>query len=147
MAGLAAARARGRAGGRPRLMTRAKLRTAMTMMADQESSLAHHFGDLTDPRIDRSRLHELLDIVAIAICAVIAGADDFVSIALWARQKRDWLSTPESPAWERDFPVAPSYSEKILVRGFFVLRLACWACHLSHSGAWDCSDSSDLEAG
>jgi DNA invertase Pin-like site-specific DNA recombinase len=35
MAGLAAARARGRTGGRPRLMTRAKLRTATTMMADQ----------------------------------------------------------------------------------------------------------------
>jgi len=34
MAGLAAARARGRTGGRPRLMTRAKLRTAMAMMAD-----------------------------------------------------------------------------------------------------------------
>lgn len=37
MAGLAAARARGRAGGRPRLMTRAKLRTAMAMMADREN--------------------------------------------------------------------------------------------------------------
>jgi DNA invertase Pin-like site-specific DNA recombinase len=35
MAGLAAARARGRAGGRPRLMTRTKLRTAMAMMADR----------------------------------------------------------------------------------------------------------------
>ncbi len=34
MAGLAAARARGRTGGRPRLMTRAKLRTAMAMMAN-----------------------------------------------------------------------------------------------------------------
>ncbi len=37
MAGLAAARARGRNGGRPRLMTRAKLRTAMTMMADPDN--------------------------------------------------------------------------------------------------------------
>ena len=37
MAGLAAARARGRSGGRPRLMTRAKLRTAMAMMADREN--------------------------------------------------------------------------------------------------------------
>ena len=37
MAGLAAARARGRTGGRPRLMTRAKLRTAMTMMADRNN--------------------------------------------------------------------------------------------------------------
>ena len=37
LAGLAAARARGRTGGRPRLMTRAKLRTAMTMMADRSN--------------------------------------------------------------------------------------------------------------
>jgi DNA invertase Pin-like site-specific DNA recombinase len=38
MAGLAAARARGRAGGRPRVMTKAKLRTAKTMMADRENA-------------------------------------------------------------------------------------------------------------
>ena len=38
MAGLAAARARGRTGGRPRLMTRAKLRTAMAMMADRSNA-------------------------------------------------------------------------------------------------------------
>ena len=38
MAGLAAARARGRAGGRPRVMTKAKLRTAMKMMADRENA-------------------------------------------------------------------------------------------------------------
>jgi DNA invertase Pin-like site-specific DNA recombinase len=37
LAGLAAARARGRTGGRPRLMTPAKLRTAMTMMADRSN--------------------------------------------------------------------------------------------------------------
>ena len=40
MAGLAAARARGRTGGRPRLMTRAKLRTAMAMMADRGNAAA-----------------------------------------------------------------------------------------------------------
>lgn len=44
LAGLAAARARGRNGGRPRLMTRAKLRTAMTMMTDQ----ANNAGDVAD---------------------------------------------------------------------------------------------------
>lgn len=37
MAGLAAARARGRSGGRPRVMTKAKLKAAMTMMADREN--------------------------------------------------------------------------------------------------------------
>lgn len=38
MAGLVAARARGRVGGRPRLMTRAKLRTAMTMMGERSNA-------------------------------------------------------------------------------------------------------------
>jgi hypothetical protein len=42
------------------------------MTADQELSIAHDFADLTDLRIDRSRLHELLDIVTIATGAVIA---------------------------------------------------------------------------
>jgi hypothetical protein len=50
-----------------------------------------HFADLTDPR-RRKLVYPLINIVAIAICAVIAGADDFVSIAEWGRQKRDWLS-------------------------------------------------------
>ncbi len=38
MAGLAAARARGRSGGRPRVMTKAKLKTAMTMMTDRDNA-------------------------------------------------------------------------------------------------------------
>jgi hypothetical protein len=44
------------------------------MMIGQEFSLTHHFAVLTDPRIDHTRLHELLDIVVIAICSVVAGA-------------------------------------------------------------------------
>jgi predicted transposase YbfD/YdcC len=50
-----------------------------------------HFADLTDPR-RRKVVYPLVNIIAIAVCAVIAGADDFVSIAEWGRQKRDWLS-------------------------------------------------------
>lgn len=38
MAGLAAARARGRAGGRPRVMTKQKLKAAMALMADRENA-------------------------------------------------------------------------------------------------------------
>ena len=63
------------------------------MTADRELSLAHHFADLTDPRIDRSRLHELLDIVAIAICAVVAGADSWDDIEDFGNAKIDWLGT------------------------------------------------------
>jgi predicted transposase YbfD/YdcC len=63
------------------------------MTADQELSLAHHFAGLTDPRIDRSRLHELLDIIAIAICAVVAGADSWDDIEDFGNAKIDWLGT------------------------------------------------------
>ncbi len=63
------------------------------MTADQDLSLAHHFAGLTDPRIDRSKLHDLLDIVAIAICAVTAGAETWDDIEDFGQAKHDWLST------------------------------------------------------
>ena len=40
-------------------------------------AIENHFGDLTDPRIDRTKLHKLMDILVIAICATIAGADNW----------------------------------------------------------------------
>jgi predicted transposase YbfD/YdcC len=57
---------------------------------DLSARIDHHFASLTDPR--RSKVtYPLINIVTIALCATIAGADDFVAIADWARQKRDWL--------------------------------------------------------
>jgi predicted transposase YbfD/YdcC len=50
-----------------------------------------HFASLTDPR-RRKVIYPLIDIITIALCAVIAGADDFVSIAECGRKKRTWLS-------------------------------------------------------
>ena len=50
-----------------------------------------HFANLTDPR-RRKVLYPLINIVTIAVCAVICGADDFVSIAEFGRKKRKWLS-------------------------------------------------------
>ncbi len=38
-------------------------------------SLVELFGDIEDPRIERSKLHKLVDIIVIAICGVISGAD------------------------------------------------------------------------
>jgi predicted transposase YbfD/YdcC len=63
------------------------------MAADYDLSFAHHFGELTDPRIDRSRLHDLLDIVAIAICAVVAGAESWDDIEEFGNAKHAWLGT------------------------------------------------------
>ena len=55
------------------------------------ASLQEHFSELTDPR-RRDVTYPLTNIVVIAICAVICGADDFVAIARWGRTKRDWLA-------------------------------------------------------
>ena len=61
-------------------------------MSSRSTRLRDHFADLTDPR-RRKVVYPLINVVTIAICAVIAGADDFVSIAAWGREKRDWLGT------------------------------------------------------
>ena len=50
-----------------------------------------HFVELSDPR-RRKVTYPLINIVTIAICAVICGADDFVSIAEYGRKKRKWLA-------------------------------------------------------
>jgi hypothetical protein len=45
-------------------------------MADEQvSSIAPHFGHLTDPRMGQIRTHRLLNILTIAICVVLVGAD------------------------------------------------------------------------
>jgi len=57
----------------------------------EDQSLVAHFSILEDPRDATKVRHKLLDIVAIAVAGVIAGADDWVSIAHFARTKREWL--------------------------------------------------------
>jgi hypothetical protein len=56
-------------------------------------ALSEHFAHLDDPRVERTRLHQLLDIVVIAICAVIAGAESWDDIALFGEAKRAWFAT------------------------------------------------------
>lgn len=51
------------------------------------------FRDLPDPRSKRNQRHKLFDIIAIAICAVLSGANDWVKVASFARTKKQWLDT------------------------------------------------------
>ena len=53
--------------------------------------LTEAFATLPDPRVERTRLHSLSDLLVIALCAVLAGADGFTDIEDWARAKEDWL--------------------------------------------------------
>jgi predicted transposase YbfD/YdcC len=61
------------------------------MEREPAASIVGHFVDLEDPRVERTKRHLLLDIVVIAICAVICGADSWVAVALFGKAKLAWL--------------------------------------------------------
>ena len=53
--------------------------------------LIAQFEALDDPRCDRKVEHKLVDVLVIAVCAVLAEAESFEDIALYGRCKRLWL--------------------------------------------------------
>jgi predicted transposase YbfD/YdcC len=63
------------------------------MVRPASTSIAAHFRTLPDPRVRRTRRHALVDILAITLCAVICGAEDWVAVARFGRAKRKWFRT------------------------------------------------------
>jgi predicted transposase YbfD/YdcC len=57
------------------------------------TSLDAPFARLTDPRVERTRVHRLGELVTIALCAVLCGADDWVAVETFGRAKEAWLRT------------------------------------------------------
>ncbi len=55
--------------------------------------LFDYFNDISDPRVERTKLHDLENILTIAICATICGAEGWVSMAEFGRSKLSWLKT------------------------------------------------------
>ena len=80
------------------------------MAKDVNSSILKHFSVLSDPRRDNRR-HKLIDIITIAICAVIGNADSFEHIAEFGRAKHEWFKgflelphgIPSADTFERVF--------------------------------------------
>jgi predicted transposase YbfD/YdcC len=62
-------------------------------VSQKVTSLPEHFARVNDPRVDRTKRHLLIDILVIAICAVICGADDWVAVAAFGRAKQGWFKT------------------------------------------------------
>jgi len=56
-------------------------------------TLQEHFAMLADPRVERTKRHQLLAIITIALCAVICGADTWVDVEEFGHAKRVWLET------------------------------------------------------
>ena len=55
------------------------------------AAIEEHFSEVTDPRVERTKLHKLLDILVIAICAVIAGADNWEDVETFGKAKFKWF--------------------------------------------------------
>jgi predicted transposase YbfD/YdcC len=61
------------------------------MPSDGPAAFHHHFQDLKDPRVERTRKHPLINIVFIAVCGVLSGANSFAAIAEFGGDRRAWL--------------------------------------------------------
>jgi predicted transposase YbfD/YdcC len=59
----------------------------------RDLAIGQYFATIDEPRIDRTKDHTLLDIIIIAICAVLCGADGWVDVEEFGKTKRAWLET------------------------------------------------------
>src|SRR5919199_885880 len=68
-------------------------RGARTMTDTVSASIVEHFRTLKDPRIERTKKHNLLDILVIALCTLLTGGEGFQDMELFGKSKRAWLQT------------------------------------------------------
>ena len=54
-------------------------------------TIGSYFESLSDPRHVRNRKHLLVDVMVIAVCALVCGCDGPTAIHRWAAQRHDWL--------------------------------------------------------
>ena len=55
------------------------------------ASIEEHFGSMRDPRIERTKLHKLIDILVIAICGVICNCDSWEDVEAFGEAKQEWF--------------------------------------------------------
>ena len=53
---------------------------------------SEHFAQVKDPRVKRTKEHPLINIIVIAICGVICGADSWTAVEEFGKSKQAWLA-------------------------------------------------------
>ena len=61
------------------------------MEASQTAALIEHLEQISDLRIERTRRHKLIDILVIAVCATICGAEAWTEMEEFGEAKEEWL--------------------------------------------------------
>ena len=62
------------------------------MCTEKTPTITKHVAELEDPRCPHLILHPLINIIVIALCASIAGADGWTDVETFGKSKRLWLS-------------------------------------------------------
>ncbi|SHM13097.1 ISAs1 family transposase [Vreelandella subglaciescola] len=60
-------------------------------MSHSPQSMLEVFAGVTDPRHPNRVQHALPEVLTVAACGILVGADTFKEIELWAQEKRAWL--------------------------------------------------------
>jgi predicted transposase YbfD/YdcC len=63
------------------------------MKLKPKTTISEHFSAIEDPRLDRAKLHQLIDIITITLCAVIGGAETWTDIELFGQCKYKWFKS------------------------------------------------------
>jgi predicted transposase YbfD/YdcC len=63
------------------------------MQKHPKLSLIEHFEKLPDPRVNRTRDHDLIDVLIIALCSLLCAAESFYDMEEFGQAKRDWFKT------------------------------------------------------
>lgn len=101
------------------------------MAISAENEVLGVFSRISDPRIESKKTHLVVDLIVITICAVMCGADDWVAVVDYAKQKEEWLKTflkmpygiPSHDTFGRFFSVLePQEFENCFVRFAEILR-------------------------
>jgi hypothetical protein len=99
-------------------------------------TLQQHLHQLTDPRLKRRRRHELIDVLMVAVTAMLCGAENFVHMAQFGKAKEVWLRTfltlpngiPSHDTFRRVFMVlSPENFSAVFLRWTQTLRQAVGA--------------------
>ncbi len=101
-------------------------------------TIARYFGDVPDPRMDRTKKHARADILLVTLCAVITGAESWDSVAVFGTSKRDGLTKfvplangiPSPDTFERVFARLDPEAFPACVVGW--LTAVCEATGLEH---------------
>ena len=56
-------------------------------------SLIQHFQDLPDPRVNRTKDHDLIDLLVIAVCTLLCAGESFNDMEDFGHAKQDWFKT------------------------------------------------------